>query len=256
MPAVPSNPHDAYFRHVLSRPADAAGEIRAALPEGIATRLDWDRLELQPGSFVSPELRSRYTDILYRTRLDDHDAYIYILVEHQSRPDQFMALRMMDYLVKVWNHHLDTHHKPSTLPAVIPLVVHSNGTGRVWNTPTELADLIDLDPAARAALDPYLPRLRFLLDDLAALDLRALRNRDLTPATRVMLILHKITPGNTRLGVDLLALTDDLQAILDGPAVRTNFTASRGTCSSSEIWLQSTSTLSSTDSVPERRRPS
>ncbi|MET8776742.1 Rpn family recombination-promoting nuclease/putative transposase [Nocardia sp. NPDC004654] len=52
--------HDAYFRHVLSRPADAASELRSALPEAVAARVDWGRLELQPGSFVSKHLRSRY----------------------------------------------------------------------------------------------------------------------------------------------------------------------------------------------------
>ncbi|MEU1954963.1 Rpn family recombination-promoting nuclease/putative transposase [Nocardia rhamnosiphila] len=50
VPADPSNPHDAYFRHVLSRPADAASESRSALPENITRRIDWSQLVLQPGS--------------------------------------------------------------------------------------------------------------------------------------------------------------------------------------------------------------
>ncbi|WP_067840935.1 Rpn family recombination-promoting nuclease/putative transposase [Nocardia lijiangensis] len=217
MAVSPSNPHDAYFRHVLGRPADAASELRAALPEAVAARVDWHGLELQSGSFVSKQLRSRYSDLLFRTRLDGHDAYIYLLIEHQSCSDKFMPLRMLDYLVNIWNHYLRHNPAARTLPAVVPLVVHSNHTGRPWTAPTELSELIDLDPATRQALSPYLPRFRFLLDDIAALDLPALRARDLTPATRVMLVLHKIAPGNTRLGSDLLALTDDLRSILDGP---------------------------------------
>ncbi|MGW0179316.1 Rpn family recombination-promoting nuclease/putative transposase [Nocardia sp. NPDC003345] len=51
MPANPSNPHDAYFRHVLGRPADAACELRVALPKDITARIDWDRLHRQPGRF-------------------------------------------------------------------------------------------------------------------------------------------------------------------------------------------------------------
>ncbi|WP_328389290.1 Rpn family recombination-promoting nuclease/putative transposase [Nocardia sp. NBC_00416] len=93
MPADPSNPHDAYFRHVLSRPVDAASELRSALPENITHRIDWNQLVLQPGSFVSAQLRSRYSDVLYRVRLDDYPAYIYLLIEHQSRSDRFMPLR-------------------------------------------------------------------------------------------------------------------------------------------------------------------
>ncbi|MEV6770295.1 Rpn family recombination-promoting nuclease/putative transposase [Nocardia sp. NPDC051030] len=217
MPDRPTNPHDAYFRHVLSRPADAASELRAVLPEGVAARVDWGALVLQPGSFVSEELRSRYSDILFRTRLDGHDAYVFLLIEHQSRSDRFMAFRMLDYLVAIWNQHLREYPDARTLPAVVPVVVHSNHTGRAWSAATELSELIDLDPATRAVLGPFQPSFRFLLDDVAALDLPALKARDLTPAARVMLMLHKIAPGNHQLGVDLLPLADDLRAILDGP---------------------------------------
>lgn len=217
MPAQPSNPHDAYFRHVLARPADAASELRAALPEALTRRIDWNRLQLQPGSFVSTELRSRYSDLLYRTHLDGHTAYIYLLIEHQSSSDRFMPLRLLEYLVNIWNQHRDHHPKARTLPAVIPLVVHSNSTGQAWNAPTEISDLIDLDPGTRDILQPHLPRLRFLLDDIAATDLTALRARDLTPATRVMLALHKIAPRNNDLGSDMLELIDDLRALSTGP---------------------------------------
>ncbi|MGV9639384.1 Rpn family recombination-promoting nuclease/putative transposase [Nocardia rhamnosiphila] len=225
MPADPSNPHDAYFRHVLSRPADAASESRSALPENITRRIDWSQLVLQPGSFVSAQLRSRYSDVLFRARLDEHPAYIYLLIEHQSRSDRFMPLRMLEYLVNIWNQHRRLHPDSRTLPAVIPLVVHSNRHGRSWRAPTELAELIDLDPAGREALEPYLPRLRFLLDDVAALDLAGLLARDLTPATRVMLALHKIAPQNAELGSDMLDLLDDLWALASGPGGTTELQA-------------------------------
>ncbi|WP_280399048.1 Rpn family recombination-promoting nuclease/putative transposase [Nocardia carnea] len=217
MPATPSNPHDAYFRHVLARPADAACELRAALPDSLTERIDWAQLHLQPGSFVSTELRSRYSDLLYRTRLDGHPAYIYLLIEHQSRSDRFMPLRILEYLVNIWNQHRNHYPRARTLPAVLPLVVHSNSRGDAWNAPTEMSDLFDIDPVTHDALQPYLPRFRFVLDDIAAIDLAALRNRDLTPATRVMLALHKIAPHNAELGTDLLELLDDLRILANGP---------------------------------------
>ncbi|MGW5441490.1 Rpn family recombination-promoting nuclease/putative transposase [Nocardia asteroides] len=40
--------------------------------------------ELQSGSFIDDDLNSRYSDLLYRTRLDGHTAFIYLLIEHQS----------------------------------------------------------------------------------------------------------------------------------------------------------------------------
>lgn len=78
MVSPPSNPHDAYFRCVMARPVDAASEIRAALPAAIAAELDLATLHLQPGSFVSRELRSRYSDLLYSVQFDGRDAYLYV----------------------------------------------------------------------------------------------------------------------------------------------------------------------------------
>lgn len=224
----PSNPHDAYFRQVLARPENAESELRAALPAAITARIDWATLALQPGTFVSEELRSRYSDLLYRARFDGRDAYIYLLIEHQSSNDRFMALRMLEYVVQIWNQHRrevqerrrqerrgktrGTAAECEKLPPVIPLVVHS-GEPRAWAAPTDLSELIDLDSVADEELRRYLPRFEFLLDDVAALDLAALRARELTPETRVMLMLHKIAPGNTNLGHDMLILVDDLRIL-------------------------------------------
>ncbi len=225
MPANPSNPHDAYFRRVLSRPADAACELRVALPAAITSRINWDQLHLESGSYVSSDLRSRYSDLLYRTRLDGHTAYIYLLIEHQSSADRFMPLRILEYMVNIWTHYRDHNPGTQTLPAVIPLVVHSNHTGKPWTYSTEIAELIDLDSAAREAIGPYLPQLRFLLDDIAPLDLATLRKRDLTPHTRIMLSLHKIAPRKEGPGPDILSLTDDLRALLHGPDGKAEFQA-------------------------------
>ncbi|MFE7720746.1 Rpn family recombination-promoting nuclease/putative transposase [Nocardia rhizosphaerihabitans] len=218
MVSPPSNPHDAYFRCVMARPADAASEIRAALPATITARLDLTTLRLQPGSFVSRELRSRYSDLLYSVEFDGRDAYVYVLIEHQSGNDRFMALRMLEYVVNIWAQYRREHPATEVLPPVIPLVVHSGHASR-WTAPTELRPLFDLDAPTYDLLHPYLPQFSFLLDDVAALDLAALRARDLTPATRVMLVLHKIAPGSAQLGDDMLELIEDLQAMEADPNV-------------------------------------
>ncbi|MBF6416815.1 Rpn family recombination-promoting nuclease/putative transposase [Nocardia cyriacigeorgica] len=88
MTTPPSNPHDAYFRQVLSRVANAESELRSALPTAITARIDWATVALQPGTFVSEELRSSYSDLLYRARIAGRDAYIYLLIEHQSSSDR------------------------------------------------------------------------------------------------------------------------------------------------------------------------
>jgi hypothetical protein len=60
--------------------------LRAVLPAAVADRVDWTVMERRAGSFVSPELQGRHSDLVYRTRLDDgRDAYLFALIEHQVR---------------------------------------------------------------------------------------------------------------------------------------------------------------------------
>ncbi|GAB2533295.1 Rpn family recombination-promoting nuclease/putative transposase [Nocardia heshunensis] len=223
MAESPTNPHDAYFRHVLARPADVTGELREVLPKELAAKLDWTALTLQPCSFVSQHLRSRFSDLLFRTRLGGHDAYIYLLIEHQSRPDRWMPVRMLEYQIAIWNRYVREHPDSEKLPVIVPLVVHASPDGRRWNVPTELSELLDIDPATRAALGDHLPQFRFLLDDLTKLELSALLDRNLTSPTRVLFVLLKIASGNKHLGEDLLPLVDDLEAMLAGPDGEADF---------------------------------
>ncbi|MBF6356499.1 Rpn family recombination-promoting nuclease/putative transposase [Nocardia higoensis] len=119
--------------------------------------------------------------------------------EH-SDPPLRIPCRLAEYLVSIWNRYLEENPHTRTLPAIVPLVVHSAAHGRGWNTPTELSELIDLDPGTRATLGDHVPHLRLFLDDLTTVDLETLRERPLTPAARLVFVFHKIVPGNTHLG--------------------------------------------------------
>ncbi|WP_239381164.1 Rpn family recombination-promoting nuclease/putative transposase, partial [Frankia sp. CIT1] len=160
------------FRRILGTPSNAASQVRAVLPPGLVARLDLDKLALVPGSLVDATLRWRHTDLLFTVPLDGREAFVYVLIEHQSGNDPVMAFRMLRYVVRIWDRYLADHPRASRLPVVIPLVVHHND--RAWTAPVEVADLVDLDVGLIEAWREYLPRFRFLLDDLVGVDARAL----------------------------------------------------------------------------------
>ncbi|WP_158542998.1 Rpn family recombination-promoting nuclease/putative transposase [Phytoactinopolyspora halophila] len=206
-------PHDAVFRRILGEPANAATQLRATLPATMVARLDLDQLARVSGSFVDASLRWRHSDLLFTVPVDGHEAFIYILVEHQSSADPLMPFRMLRYVVQIWDRYLAGHPGVTRLPAVIPLVVHHNRNP--WTGPTDVLDLLDVDSDIADAARENLPRFRFLLDDLAVLDEQALRSRPLTPPARMTLLLLKIAAGNARLADDLRPWTDELRAILE-----------------------------------------
>lgn len=95
------NPHDALFRYTFSQPKHAAGLLKSVLPESLVARTDWSSLALEPGSFVDEQLSARHTDLLFHARIDEADAFIFLLVEHQSTADPQMPLRMLRYVMRV-----------------------------------------------------------------------------------------------------------------------------------------------------------
>ncbi|WP_040811023.1 Rpn family recombination-promoting nuclease/putative transposase [Nocardia concava] len=214
MAADQNNWHDAYFRRVMDKRENATAELQTVMSKAMAARIEWETLELQQCHFVSSDLRVRLSDLLYRARIDGREAFIYVLIEHQSRPHPLMPFRMLEYMVRIWNRYIAEHPKTDMLPAVIPVVVYVSPEGRRWSKPTELADLIDVDPATREAFGEYLPHLRFLIDDLTAEPLQAILARDQPSEARTMLALLKTAPGNRYLGDVLKLLLPDLDAIL------------------------------------------
>ncbi|MFD6463652.1 Rpn family recombination-promoting nuclease/putative transposase, partial [Streptomyces roseolus] len=218
MVITPTNPHDAYLRRVLTQRPNVGPHLRAAVPKDPAPEIDWSCMEPMPCSFVSQDLRSSYSDLLFRTRYKNHDAFLYFLVEHQSSPDRMMPLRMLRYMTGVWTRYLDENPHSRTLPVIIPIVIHNNHTGRLWSGPTQMADLYDADPAFLAGGNPYLPRFQFVLDDIAAIDAgTVLQAQHLTAPVRALFYLQKVAPNNTDMATALIPLIDDLRAIANGP---------------------------------------
>ncbi len=216
MGTIPSNPHDAFFRHAFTRATDAASELRAVLPEKTVAAVDWDTLRVCKDTFVSPELRDRRSDVLFQARIDGHDGYLHVLVEHQSTVDDFMALRMLEYTINIWNHHLRTHPEATHLPVVIPLVIYASRTSTHWNAALNIADLLDTGPTPDAVAD-FLPHFHYQVDDLTTIDLPTLLQRPLTPIIGTMLVLQKEAPGHTCLDKTLALMLTPLGTMFEGP---------------------------------------
>jgi hypothetical protein len=81
----------------------------------------------------------------------------------------------------------------------------------------QLLDVIDLGPADRQAVQAWLPRFEFLLDDLTRAGEDQLLARELTPAALVTLLLLKTARGNPQITADLRRWTGHLRAVLDQP---------------------------------------
>ena len=160
---VIANPHDAFFRESFSRREVAADFLQNHLPPALLAQLDLNSLELDKDSYVSPDLRQSYSDLVYRLRFNaGGPLFLYLLFEHKSHPDRWVALQLLRYFVFQGEAYRKQHPGARYLPPVYPLVIY-HGRQR-WTGPLDLHALVQPLPPEMTAM---VPQFHYALQDLS-----------------------------------------------------------------------------------------
>ena len=192
MPEDPIHqPNDKLLKATFSVPENARAFFENHLPKELAAALDWTSLALEPCSFIDPQLTSSESDLLFHITLHQSDAFLYLLFEHQSSEDPRMALRLLSYILRIWERFAQNHPPPAKLPAIIPIVLAQGK--RPWKTSTRLEDLIDLPPSVAQILRPWQPTLAYHLLELVRIPYDAFAG---TPEGILTLRALKAAPMN------------------------------------------------------------
>jgi predicted transposase YdaD len=204
-------PHDALFKKTFSKPEHATQLLRHLLPKALVDRINFTTLQLCPGSFVDEALVDRHTDLLFSVTIAGREARIYVLCEHASSVDPLLGFRLLAYMVRIWEAFLSEHPEAKRLPAIVPLVVHHSETG--WTAATEFEDLLDLDAEGLLTVAEYIPRFRFLLDDLSAVSDESIRSRAMSAVARLVLFCLKHARASDTLGKRLKLFADVIREV-------------------------------------------
>lgn len=191
-PPTVNTPHDKLFKATFVEPRHAASLVQSVVPAGLLEGTAWDTLRPEDKSFVDEALASRHTDILFTVERQGQQLLLYFLIEHQSQNDPLMAYRVSRYVHRVLERYANANPSARTLPMVLPLVV--SHVPKAWSAPLELLDLFEVPEDARSTAAPYLPRLRYFLEDLSAQTEEAIILRKLSDeATLTFLALREAT---------------------------------------------------------------
>lgn len=131
-------PHDKFFKSMMSDPRVAKDFFQYHLPEYIKKDIDWDSLHLEKESYLDEELDLNRTDLVFSVMFKGQRGFLYILVEHQSTSDPIMSFRVVKYMFRVMQNHLDKTGS-TILPIVFPLVFYHGESSY-----THTRDLFDL----------------------------------------------------------------------------------------------------------------
>ena len=158
-----SNAHDQFFRTAMANKRVAREFLKNWLPSQLSELIDFEQLEIQPRSQINNIRQESEVDVLFKTTIDNHEAYLYLLLEHQSTPDALMPFRLLKYICNIIDQHLKTHGKDK-IPLIYPIVIYHGK--RKYPYSTNLADLID---APKELVDSYFLK-PFQLIDLGQID--------------------------------------------------------------------------------------
>ena len=96
--------------------------LRCQLPPGLLEEIDLATLEISKDTYVAADLRSAYSDLVYRVRHRDGPLAIYLLFEHKSSPEHWTLLQLLRYLVAAGDEYRKQHPKTRSRPPRISAV--------------------------------------------------------------------------------------------------------------------------------------
>jgi predicted transposase YdaD len=185
-----SGPHDLFVRFTFGHPERAAAELRAVLPPELISQVDWASLQREQSSVVDTELRETESDLLFSARLRGGSSLLfYVLIEHQSSVDPWMALRMLRYVVRQLERWRQDHPDSAQLPIILPLVLYHGPEGS-WTAPRRVEELFEIpdEGALSERWRALVPRFEYQVDDLTTERAESLMERPGPPLVRLALL--------------------------------------------------------------------
>jgi hypothetical protein len=212
--------HDLLVQRILSQPENAIAHLRSILPQAVLDIIQLDQLNLEDKSFVDDKLRNRQSDALYSVPIRGQPGFVYVLREHQSKSKPLMGLRLLGYMVRIWETYVHAHPKAKTLPVIVPVVLYHHK--RRWKRATTFHSHFAAKVLAEPALAAVTPSYRFVLDDISEATDEELQARPMPVVARLALWvlrdarfdrLESTLPAWSQLLATLLGLPGGRQAV-------------------------------------------
>ena len=154
-----NNPHDKLIKIVFSDRQEVVEFFQNKLPQEIVEIIDWDTLQLEGSSYIDEEMQESESDLLYSAYFKESNekCFLYLLFEHQTKPEKWMGLRLLRYKTRIWDNSFNKHPNQEKLLPILSMVLYIGADN--WNYSTEFSDLI-----CETRLDSkYIPKFEHIL---------------------------------------------------------------------------------------------
>ena len=130
-----NNEHDKLIKTILKNKEEMAKLINNFLKPN--KKVDSKNLVKYTNSYITKKYMAKEADIVYKLKDDE----IYFLIEHQSKKDNKMPERILNYSVDIiheWSKEKNIKKK-TKYPIIVPVVIYT-GDGK-WNIPKNFKDV-------------------------------------------------------------------------------------------------------------------
>lgn len=158
-----SFPHDRFFKTAMTQNAVAKSFFAEHLPAFVRDLIDLNTLHLEKESFVTPKLQLFMSDMLFSADFSGNPGYLYLLVEHKSKPARTLPLTLLQYILLILEDHIKKQKKDKKknrnkknyfLPLVYPIILYngkktypySTAVCDLFNHPAELVQKMLFHP--------------------------------------------------------------------------------------------------------------
>jgi predicted transposase YdaD len=119
--------HDAGYKLLFAAPEVLRDLLLGFVVLGWVESADFASPCRVNGSYVSDDLRARHDEMVWKIRLRDEWFYVYLLLEFQSVPDRWMALRIQVYVGLLYQDLVARRElgHDDKLPSVLPTVLYN-----------------------------------------------------------------------------------------------------------------------------------
>jgi len=194
------NIHDKFVKATFSDTNRAIAFFEKFLPENILSSLDLNSLEYLQESYLTDDLKARFSDMIFEVKTKDRPDYItdiILLFEHKSSPDRHVLIQVGLYM---FSHWWKCVREKKPLKPVIPIIYYQGKKKWKVKTMTDLFDKFSGD------VQLFLPEIRHIfiaLNSLKDEEIATIRNKLM--ATAVM---------TQKKAFDAMKLAEDLENIL------------------------------------------
>jgi len=175
-----NKPHDKLFKEVMGDMETVKSFIQHYLPPKIVRLIDPESITIETDSYIEKDLSEYFFDLLFRVKMQQEEAYVYLLFEHKSKVDKHVSLQLLGYMTSIWKKTV-----PQPLSVILPLVFYQ---GREkWEAPQWFSNRFSNSDSMDGDLKDYIPDYKYELFEISSL-----REEEVKGAKRLRIYLDVI----------------------------------------------------------------